>query len=48
MRNLFCDDGDLRNEAEVSHNFARRLIASLGYPDKDVRPESSSEPVYDL
>ena len=29
MRNLFCDHQDPRNEADVGHNFARRLVETL-------------------
>ena len=43
MRNLFCDHNDLRNEADVEQNFARRLIESLGYPDKAIRPKTTLE-----
>ncbi len=43
MRNLFCDHRDLRNEADVEQNFARRLIESLGYPDRDIRPKAALE-----
>ena len=43
MRNLFCDHRDLRNEADVEQNFARRLIEVLGYPDKDIRPKAALE-----
>ena len=31
MKNLFCDDSDLRNEEDVVQNFARRFIETLGY-----------------
>ncbi|MYF07675.1 MAG: N-6 DNA methylase [Rhodospirillaceae bacterium] len=43
MRNLFCDHGDLRNEADVEQNFARRLIEALGYSDKAIRPKAALE-----
>lgn len=43
MRNLFCDHSDLRNEADVEQNFARRLIESLGYSDKAIRPKAALE-----
>ena len=43
MKNLFCDSTNLRNEDDVKQNFARRLIESLGYPDKDIRPDTSLE-----
>ena len=43
MRNLFCDNRDLRSEADVEQNFARRLIESLGYPDKAIRPKAALE-----
>ena len=43
MRNLFCDHQDLRNEADVEQNFARRLIETLGYPDRDIRPKAALE-----
>lgn len=43
MRNMFCDQADLRNEADVEQNFARRLIESLGYPDRAIRPKEALE-----
>lgn len=43
MRNLFCDDGDLRNEADVEQSFARRLIEALGYTDRTIRPKAALE-----
>ena len=43
MRNLFCDYKDLRNEADVEQNFARRLIEVLGYSDKAIRPKAALE-----
>ena len=43
MRNLFCDHGALRNEADVEQTFARRLIESLGYSDKAIRPKVALE-----
>lgn len=43
MRNLFCDHSDLRNEADVEQNFARRLIEDLGYSDKAIRPKVALE-----
>ena len=43
MRNLFCDHGDLRNEADVEQNFARRLIEALGYSDRAIRPKAALE-----
>ena len=43
MRNLFCDHSDLRNEADVEQNFARRLIEALGYSDKAIRPKEALE-----
>lgn len=43
MRNLFCEHDDLRNEADVEQNFARRLIEALGYPDKAIRPKAALE-----
>ena len=43
MRNLFCDHNDLRNEADVEQNFARRLIEALGYSDKAIRPKAALE-----
>ena len=42
-RNLFCDHSDLRNEADVEQNFARRLIEALGYSDKAIRPKAALE-----
>ena len=43
MKNLFCDHSDLRNEADVEQNFARRLIEALGYSDKAIRPKAALE-----
>ena len=43
MRNLFCDDSDLRNEEDVVQSFARRLIEALGYSDSAIRPKTSLE-----
>ena len=43
MRNLFCDQDALRVEEDVKQIFARRLIEALGYPDKDIRPDTSLE-----
>ena len=43
MRNLFCDHGTLRNEADVEQNFARRLIEALGYSDTAIRPKAALE-----
>ena len=43
MRNLFCDHGALRNEADVEQNFARRLIEALGYSDTAIRPKAALE-----
>ena len=43
MRNLFCDHSDLRNEADVEQNFARRLIEALDYSDKAIRPKAALE-----
>jgi len=41
VRNLFCDHGNLRNEADVEQNFARRLIEAIGYSDKAIRPKAA-------
>ena len=43
MRNAFCDSRDLRNEADVEQNFARRLIEAMGYSDKAIRPKEALE-----
>ena len=43
VRNLFCDHRDLRNEADVEQNFARRLIEDLGYSDNAIRPKTALE-----
>ena len=43
MRNIFCDHNDLRNEADVEQNFARRLIEALGYSDNNIRPKAALE-----
>ena len=43
MRNLFCDSRDLRNEADVEQNFARRLLEALGYSDRAIRPKEALE-----
>ncbi len=42
-QNLFCDHSDLRNEADVEQNFARRLIEALGYSDTAIRPKAALE-----
>ena len=42
-RNIFCNLRDLRNEADVEQNFARRLIEALGYPDNAIRPKAALE-----
>ena len=41
--NLFCNADDLRNEADVEQNFARRLIEALGYSDAAIRPKVALE-----
>ena len=43
MRNLFCEDSDLRDEEDVVQNFGRRFIEALGYSDKAIRPKTSLE-----
>ena len=43
MINLFCDQEDLHNEADVEQIFARRLIEHLGYPDSAIRPKEALE-----
>ena len=43
MKNLFCEDSDLRNEEDVVQNFARRFIEALGYSDSAIRPKTSLE-----
>ena len=43
QHNIFCNRSDLRNEADVEQNFARRLIESLGYADKAIRPKAALE-----
>ena len=43
MHNIFCNLADLRNEADVEQNFARRLIEALGYSDSAIRPKAALE-----
>ena len=43
QRNMFCARRDLRNEADVEQNFVRRLIESLGYTDRAIRPQAALE-----
>lgn len=43
MKNLFCDIHDLDNESDVEQSFARRLIESLGYPDRAIRTKATLE-----
>lgn len=38
---MFCDHRDLRNEADVEQNFARRLIEALGYSDSAIRSKAA-------
>lgn len=39
--NLFCQRADLFNEATVEQFFASRLLAALGYKDRNIKPKSS-------
>jgi len=43
LRNLFCNNGDLRNESSVETFFVHRLLKNLGYPDSRVRTKESIE-----
>ena len=43
MKNLFCEESDLRNEEDVVQTFARRFIEGLGYADGAIRPKTSLE-----
>ena len=42
-QNLFCDIIDLDNESDVEQAFARRLLESLGYPDRAIRTKATLE-----
>lgn len=41
MKNLFCDDSDLKNEADVEALFVDRLLKALDYPDNRVSRKKS-------
>ena len=43
LKNLFCDIRDLGNESDVEQSFVRRLIESLGYPDRAIRTKATLE-----
>lgn len=44
MKNLFCDNKDIRNEADVESLFVERLLNALQYPDDKIcRKTSISE-----
>ena len=43
IHNIFCNLTDLRNEADVEQNFARRLIEAIGYSDSAIRPKAALE-----
>jgi type I restriction enzyme M protein len=45
MKNLFCNDTDLRNEASVESLFVDRLLNALNYPDNRVRRKESIEEI---
>lgn len=45
MKNLFCDQKDLGNEASVEQFFVSRLLSWLGYEDGRVRPKTSIDEV---
>jgi len=40
-RNLFCRRRDLSNEASVEQFFVNRLLADLGYEDRQIKPKQS-------
>ena len=42
-KNKFCDINDLDNESDVEQAFARRLLESLGYPDRAIRTKATLE-----
>lgn len=41
MKNLFCDNNDLKNEADVEALFIERLLSALKYPDDKVLRKKS-------
>jgi len=41
MKNLFCNNSDLSNEADVEALFVEKLISSLDYPDDKVSRKDS-------
>ncbi len=41
MKNKYGDSADLRNEADVEQNFARRLLEDFGYSDSEILPKQS-------
>lgn len=41
MKNLFCNDSDLNNEASVEALFVERLLKALDYPDNKVSRKNS-------
>ncbi|PSR20085.1 MAG: hypothetical protein C7B45_16675 [Sulfobacillus acidophilus] len=41
MRNKFCDDSVLTNEASVEQFFINRLLADFGYDDGEIVPKAS-------
>jgi len=45
MKNMFCNDRDLRNEASVEALFVDRLLNVLKYPDNRVRRKESIEEI---
>lgn len=41
MKNLFCEQKDLLNEADVEQKFILRLLEDLEYKDANIRPKDS-------
>jgi type I restriction enzyme M protein len=40
-KNKFCRSDDLSNEASVEHFFVNRLLAALGYEDREIKPKTA-------
>lgn len=45
MKNLFCNDADLSNEADVEALFVEKLLKALDYPDSNILRKDSIDQV---
>jgi len=45
MKNLFCNDGDLSNEADVEALFVEKLLKALDYPDSNILRKDSIDQI---